>query len=128
MRPMAAKILLQGSGLRATYGLLALLFPKLLFSSVGMSEEDLDQEARYFNRLFGGRDLLVAGLTVAAVRAGELRSATNINLVCEGTDTVSLLEELRSRGGLDRTLAIGLAFNVAGYATWLRAFRALGAG
>jgi hypothetical protein len=122
---MAAKILLQGSALRATYGLLALLFPKLLNSAAGMAEEDVDPDARYLNRLFGGRDLLVAGLTAAAVKSGEHRHATNINLICEGTDTVSLLEELRSRGGLDRTLAIGLAFNVAGYATWVRALRAL---
>ena len=122
---MAGKILLQGSALRATYGVLALLFPKLLNSAAGMSEEDVDPDARYINRLFGGRDLLVAGLTGAAVRSGEHRHATNMNLICEGTDTVSLLEELRSRGGLDRTLVIGLAFNVAGYATWVRALRAL---
>jgi hypothetical protein len=122
---MAAKILLQGSALRASYGLLALLFPKLLNSAAGMSDEDVDPDARYLNRLFGGRDLLVAGLTVAAVRSGEHRHATNINLICEGTDTVSLLEELRTRGGVDRTLIIGLAFNVAGYATWVRALRAL---
>jgi hypothetical protein len=58
------------------------------------------------------------------VRAGEERQATNLNLICEATDTIALLEEVRTRGGLDRTLAIGLAFNVAGYATWLRALRA----
>jgi hypothetical protein len=122
---MAAKILLQGSVLRATYGLFALLLPKLLNASAGIREDEVDPDARYLNRLFGGRDLLVAGLTVAAVRAGDERHATNINLICEGTDTVSLLEELRARRGVDRTLAIGIAFNVAGYATWLRALRAL---
>jgi hypothetical protein len=122
---MAAKMLLQGSALRATYGLLALLFPKALNAAAGQTEEDVDPDARYINRLFGGRDLLVAGLTVAAVRAGDERHATNINLVCEATDTISLLEELRARGRFDRTLAIGLAFNVAGYATWLRALRAV---
>jgi hypothetical protein len=121
--PVAAKILIQGSAGRAAYGLLALLFPKLLFSSVGMSE--VDGEARYFNRLFGGRDLLVAGATVAAARAGAHSSATKVNLICEVTDSIALAEELRSRGGFDRTLAIGLAFNVAGYATWLRALRSL---
>ena len=122
---MAAKILLQGSALRATYGLFALLFPKLLNGAAGIPEDEVDPDARYLNRLFGGRDLLVAGMTLAAVRAGDERSATSINLICEGTDTISLLEELRTRGGIDRTLAIGLAFNVAGYATWLRALRAL---
>jgi hypothetical protein len=124
---MVRKVLLQGSAIRATYGLFALLFPKLLNAAAGMSEADVDPDARYLNRLFGGRDLLVAGLTVAAVRAGDERGATTINLICEGTDTISLVEELRDRGGIDRTLAIGLAFNVAGYATWLRALRALNA-
>src|SRR5690348_3764832 len=113
---MASKILLQGSAIRATYGLFALLFPKLLNASAGIPEDEVDPDARYLNRLFGGRDLLVAGLTVAAVRAGQERQATNINLICEGTDTISLVEELRARGGIDRTLAIGLVFNLAGYA------------
>jgi hypothetical protein len=121
---MAAKILIQGSIGRAGYGILALLFPKLLFKSVGMDETGVDPEARYFNRLFGGRDLLVAGATVAAVKAGAEKQATQANLICELTDTMSLAGELRARGGLDRTLAIGLAFNVVGYATWVRALLA----
>lgn len=83
-------------------------------------------EARYFNRLFGGRDLLVAGATVLAVRSGNSKDAIKANLLAEFTDTVSLVEEARGRGGLDKTLAIGLAFNLAGYATWLGALRAGG--
>jgi hypothetical protein len=125
MRGMAAKILLQGSIIRATYGILALLFPKLLLAATKMTEEQIGPEARYFNRLFGGRDLLVAGATVLAVRAGAPEQAVKANLLAEATDTVSLAEEARSRGGIDRTLAIGLAFNVLGYATWLRALKAL---
>jgi hypothetical protein len=122
---MAAKLLIQGSVGRAAYGILALLFPKLLFKSVGMDEAGVDPEARYFNRLFGGRDLLVAGATVAAIKSGAEKQATKANLICELTDTVSLAGELKARGGMDRTLAIGLAFNLAGYATWVRALRAL---
>src|SRR5947209_20078940 len=121
---MARKILLQGSAIRAAYGTLALLFPQLLTASIGMSEEQVGAEARYFNRLFGGRDLLIAALTVLAVRQGEERPATAVNLLCEATDTVALLEELRRRGGWDRVLAVGLAFNVTGYATWARALLA----
>ena len=123
---MSAKVLLQGSAIRATYGLFALLFPKLLNAAAGIPEDEVDPDARYLNRLFGGRDLLVAGMTLAAVRTGDERGAAKLNLICEGTDTISLLEELRTRGAIDRTLAIGLAFNLAGYATWLRALRALG--
>jgi hypothetical protein len=122
---VAAKILIQGSLIRAGYGILALLFPKVLLAASGMSEDQLDPEARYFNRLFGGRDVLVAGLTVAAAKAGEEKRATQMNLACELTDTVSLLEEARSRGGMDRTLTIGLLFNVLGYLTWVRALRAI---
>jgi hypothetical protein len=124
---MAGKILVQGSMIRAAYGLLALLFPKVLSAGAGMSEDDVDPDARYLNRLFGGRDLLVAGLTATAVRAGDERHAANITLICEATDTISLLEELRARGRMDRTLAIGLVFNVVGYATTLRALRSLSA-
>ena len=125
---MAAKVLIQGSVIRAGYGILALLFPKLLFKSVGVRESDVDREARYFNRLFGGRDLLVAGATVAAARSGATSQATKANLVCEFTDTISLVEEARARRRADRYLVIGLLFNVLGYATWLRALRAPAAG
>jgi hypothetical protein len=125
---MAAKILLQGSIVRGLYGVLALLFPKVLFSLPGVvKEDDIGQEARYFNRLFGGRDLLVAGATAAAVRSGAPSPAVKANLLCELTDTISLAEEVRRRGKLDRVLAIGLIFNVTGYATWLRALKALSA-
>jgi hypothetical protein len=122
---MVGKILIQGSMIRAAYGILALLFPKLLVKSVGMDERELDPEARYFNRLFGGRDLLVAGGTVAAVKAGQEQNATTANLVCEFTDTISAVQEWRARGKLDRTLVIGFVFNVVGYFTWLRALSAL---
>ena len=42
---------------------------------------DVDPEARYLNRLFGGRDLLIAGNTVAAVMGGSGTKATlqNVN-------------------------------------------------
>lgn len=122
---MAGKILIQGSVVRALYGILALFMPKLLLASVGMSEEDLGDEARYFNRLFGGRDLLVAIGTVAAVRAGADANAVKANLFCEATDSIALGEEIRVRRKLGRTTIIGAAFNVFGYLAWLRALSAL---
>ena len=121
---MAGKILIQGSLIRATYGILAMLFPRLLLKGAGLSEDRVGEEGRYFNRLFGGRDLLVALATAGAVRRGAEREAIATNVACEVTDSIALAEELRVRGGIDRTLAIGLAFNVAGYATWLRALAA----
>lgn len=119
---MREKILIQGSLIRAGYGVLALLFPKYLFGAIGI--KDADPEARYINRLFGGRDLLVAAGTVGAVRRGGAAKATIANLACEATDTISLVEELRVRGKLERTLIVGLLFNLVGYATWIRALLA----
>ena len=118
------QILLQGSAVRAGYGIAALLFPKQLAAAGGLSEDEVDLDARYLNRLFGGRDLLVAGLTLAGLRAGDEARLAKLNLVAEATDSIALLEEVRARGGLDRTLFIGLVFNLFGYATWIRALSA----
>jgi hypothetical protein len=120
----AAKHLLQGSAARAGYGITALLFPKQLASAGGMKPEDVDLDARYINRLFGARDVLLAALTIAKVRSGDDAAAAKLNLVAEASDTLALIEEVRARGGLDRTLFIGLVFNVFGYATWIRALQA----
>jgi hypothetical protein len=119
---MRAKILIQGSIIRAAYGILALLFPKQLFASIAM--KDVDEDARYLNRLFGGRDLTVAALTVAGVRSGNTGQALATNIACEVTDSVSLVEEIRASGKLRRALVVGLAFNIVGYATWIRALLA----
>jgi hypothetical protein len=124
---MARAILIQGSIVRGLYGVLALLAPHLLTSATpGMDEDDFHEDARYFNRLFGGRDLLVAAATVAAVRpSGPTREALAANIFCELTDSISLAEEVRKRGKFDRVTIIGALFNIVGYATWLRAARAL---
>jgi hypothetical protein len=127
---MARSHLIKGSIARATYGALSLLAPAVLFGSVpGMSIEQVDDDARYFNRLFGGRDLLVAIGTLGALRTPEAqRRALLANVFCEATDSVSLVEEVRARGKLDRSTGIGLLFNVFGYMTWFRAAAALIAG
>lgn len=125
---MVAKTLIRGSIFRAAYGVLALLLPNLLVKLAGMQPEQIDQDARYFNRLFGGRDLVVAGATVAAAKAGAEREALKANIFCELTDSVSIIEELRAGRGFDQTLAIAVGFNVIGYLTWLKALRALRAG
>jgi hypothetical protein len=119
-------LIIQGSIVRGLYGILALLAPSVIVASVpGMSEDDLDDDARYFNRLFGGRDLLIAIATLAAARRGHGHTAVKVNLGCELTDSVSMVEEIRARRKLDRTTIIGALFNIAGYATWVRAARAL---
>src|SRR6266480_1914692 len=112
MPASSKQILIQGSAVRAAYGIAALLFPKQLAAAGGMGEEEVDLDARYLNRLFGGRDLLVAALTLAGVRTGDDGRLAKLNLVAEATDSIALIEEMRSRGGLDRTLFIGLVFNL----------------
>lgn len=119
---MRANILLQGSVIRATYGILAVFFPKFLFGSIGMKH--VDDDARYLNRLFGGRDLTIAALTLDAVRRERTHDAVILNLACEVTDTVALAEELRTSGKLRRALVVGIGFNIVGYATWIRALLA----
>ena len=120
----SARQLLQGSAARAGYGITALLFPDRLAAAGGMKPEDVDLDARYINRLFGARDILLAAVTVAKVRSGDEAAAAKLNLLAEGSDTLALIEEVRARGGLDRTLLIGLVFNIFGYATWIRALEA----
>ena len=61
----ARSILIGGVVARVAYGLTSLLAPKILFSS---ADPPVTDDTRYFNALFGGRDLTVAGLTVAALR------------------------------------------------------------
>lgn len=119
---MRGKILIQGSIIRALYGKLALFLPRQLFASVGL--KGVDDDARYLNRLFGGRDIIIAAATVAAVRRGDTREATALNMACELTDSLALVEELRTGQGLRRSLVIGIAFNIVGWATWIRALLA----
>jgi len=113
------KILIRGSLVRAAYGVVALGFPQFIFGSIGIKEPDPD--ARYVNRLFGGRDVLVAGQTLIAVASGNGKSAVAANLFAEATDTVALVEEIRIRRKLDRVLIVGILFNAFGYLTWFRA-------
>ncbi len=114
-----------GLVVRALYGVLALFAPNLLFKLSGKPVED---EPRYFNALFGGRDLSITAASVAALRAGRVEDAVKLNMTCEATDTISLLQEVRARGGFDQTLIAGLAFNIGGWATWIAASRRLGDG
>jgi hypothetical protein len=118
------RLMINGSTVRLAYGVLSLFAPNLLFK---LSGKPVEAEPRYFNALFGGRDLTVVGATFAALKAGREREAVLLNMSCEATDLVSLGLEARARGGLDQTLAAAIAFNVFGWATWLTAWRRLGA-
>src|SRR5437868_4424887 len=97
----AQRLIVNGLVGRALYGVFALFAPDQLFKLAGKPLED---EPRYFNALFGGRDLTVTGASIAALRAGRTHEAVALNMSCEATDTVSLIQELRARGGFDQTL------------------------
>jgi hypothetical protein len=114
--------MLTGTAVRGAYGLASLFTPDLLFK---LSGKPVEAEPRYFNALFGGRDLTIAGLTLLALKADRDKDAVLLNMSCEATDLVSLLQELRARGGIDQTTAAGIAFNVFGWSTWVTALRSL---
>jgi hypothetical protein len=102
---------------RIVYGLLALFAPKRMFAAFGFDGPDPD--VRYFNALFGGRDILVGLWILKALRDGDEDLALKANIACEATDSIALANELRERGGFDQTTTAALAFNVVGWLSWL---------
>jgi hypothetical protein len=120
----ARRLMLNGSAVRLAYGVLSLFAPNLLFK---LSGKPVEADPRYFNALFGGRDLTVVGATVAALNAGREREAVLLNISCEASDLVALSLEARARGGLDQTLIAAIGFNLFGWSTWLAAWRRLDA-
>jgi hypothetical protein len=109
---------------RIVYGVLALLLPRRMFAAAGYGEPDPD--VRYFNALFGGRDIVVGLWILKAINEGDHDLALRANVACEATDSVALAQEIRQRGGLDRATAAGLAFNLVGWLSWLGVIRRRG--
>lgn len=121
-RVNASAILTLNAALRTAYGIGALLAPDAQARSVRMPP--LPHDARYFNALFGGRYLTLAAVTVQLVRAGHERAALAVASSCEVTDLLAWSQEARRRGGTDRTILLGAAFNAVGVLTCLAAARA----
>jgi hypothetical protein len=122
---MTARRTLQiGLAVRAAYGVGALFLPDKLTQAVQVAP--LDDDARYLNALFGGRDLTVVGVCAALLRAGRERDALLVAASCELTDTIGLLLELKRRGGVDSTTGVGIAFNAGGWAGVIDAARRMG--
>src|ERR1700709_927760 len=116
------RLMLNGTSVRLAYGMLSMFTPNLLFK---LSGKPVEAEPRYFNALFGGRDLSVCAATLSALKAGREREAGLLHMSCEATDLVALVQEARARGGLDQTLVAAIAFNTFGWATWVSAWRRL---
>ena len=87
-----------GGIIRIVYGVFALLLPRRMFAAFGFGEPDPD--VRYFNALFGGRDIVVGLWICKAVREGDLDLALLANVGCEAATRLALVQELRHRGGL----------------------------
>ena len=121
MAASASSMLKQVSFVRVVYGVVTLFAPQLL----ERGDAGVPREARYTNALFGGRDLTIAGATIAALRAGREREAMLLNASCELTDSLSLVQELRRGRSMDETLGGALFFNVLGWTTVWRVARAL---
>ena len=117
-----ATILKLNAALRTAYGIGALLAPGAQARSAMMPPPAAD--ARYFNALFGGRDLTVAAGTLALLRAGEEKAALVGAASCEVTDLLAWVQEARRRGSADRMVLLGAAFNVVGTLTCIAAARA----
>jgi hypothetical protein len=107
--------LFHGAMLRLGYGALSLFAPDVLLKSLGAPADLLGDQGRYFNRLVGGRELMLGAGTICSIKAGHTQRSAKTNLILEAADTVALVQEARLRGGLDATLARGLGFNVVGY-------------
>ena len=119
----ASTILRQTAAIRVGYGLGSWFAPQTMVRAFGLPE--MEEDTRYLNAAFGGRDFSVAGVTEAALRAGRQREAFWLNASCEATDLVALLLEVRRRGGIDRTLAVGIVFNGLGWLSVARTWRTL---
>ncbi len=122
----ARGVLYQGVVVRTIYGLLSLFAPKAIFAPA--RKWPTAPDTRYFNALFGGRDISIAIATLALVQAGREREAVMLNASCEATDMVSMAQEFRARGEVDGTIAGAIAFNVLGWLSVARAAKALRGG
>jgi uncharacterized protein DUF4267 len=119
--------LARGAAIRLAFGISALLEPEATSRLLGVPRKRINRSGSYALRLFAARDVIL-GLATAAAGNGDpiaQRRAIVANLAAEAADSAALLSEARDRGGVRGELVGGALFNVAGYATWLAAARAL---
>ncbi len=107
-----------GAVVRILYGVFSLFAPDRMFKASGFDAPEPD--VRYFNALFGGRDILVGAWIWKTIDAGDLDTALAAHVGCEATDSIALVQEVRRRGGLDQATIGGLVFNLVGWASWIR--------
>ena len=121
MRPVGARgITVLGSVFRLAYGVGAFAAPRAMERARLAAQTDDRPDPRLLQRA------LAAGFTLAALRSEDLlRPAILMSALLDGVDIAPAVAEVRARGGVDRTLAGGLALSGAGVVTFLAALRAL---
>jgi hypothetical protein len=127
MRPVGARgLTVLGSVFRLAYGVGAFAAPRAMEQARLAAQTEDRPDPRLLQRAFGAHQVLVAAFTLAALRSdGLLRPAIALSALLDGADTAAALAEVRARGGVDRTLAGGLAVSGAGVVTFVAALRAL---
>jgi len=123
----AGAMLARGAAIRLTFGMSALLEPEQTSRLLGVPRRQIKPAGRYGLRLFAARDVILGLATAAAGNGNPMaqRRAIVANLAAEAADSAALAFEARDRGGLQGEILAGALFNLAGYATWLAAAKAL---
>ena len=124
-RSTARALVLAGSATRLAYGVGALVAPEWM-ARRGFAPQTHDQaDPRLLQRGFGGHQILIVGLTLAALRDERLmRPALAMNVGIDVSDVLSALLEFGPRGGPDQTTIAGIAFSGLGVATFAAAWLA----
>ncbi|MGQ0465010.1 MAG: hypothetical protein ACT4QG_06780 [Sporichthyaceae bacterium] len=104
--------------LRIGYGLGAILAPKALLAVLRVKPEP---DTRGFNAFLGSRDIVIGAVSLCAKDVPAVRAAVTLNQGCEIVDSVVLAQEVRAGRRVDLFSVAGLAFNLLGWVTWLRA-------
>ncbi|HYB23186.1 MAG TPA: hypothetical protein VED41_05280 [Solirubrobacteraceae bacterium] len=118
--PVSARaLLLAGSLVRIAYGVGALLTPARMVSAGLAPDTHALAEPRLTLRGFGGHQLIVGALTLAATRAAApARRAATLSLLVDTFDIVSTVLEQHARGERDATVTRSYRLSGAGMATF----------
>jgi len=117
--------MLGGAAVRLAVGAGYLLASSSM-ASARLAPQTADRpDARLFVRGFGGHQLLIGALTLAAARARRLAGpVVALNLLIDALDMTSTALEVRARGRADRTLIGSIALSGTAIA-WGLALRTL---
>jgi len=108
-----------GSLVRISYGLCSLLAPEAIVAAKLAPDTSELADPRLTLRAFGGHQLVVGSLTLAAVRSRRmLRHAALLSLSIDSFDVVSAALEQRVRGKHDPTITWGYLISGAGIAAF----------